>query len=161
MFLKLDKMRKIFIVMFCLVNVLCTNAIVKYVTVEKKSGEKFSFLLEDNPVISFKDGCLVVNGNPETSYAIDGVKNYHFSESDQTDVQNLGVDVLRIVSLDNDAISVEHAKAGTSVELYDAAGVRVMDVVVDQSGAASIVLPVKKGVYVLSVGGKSVKLIRK
>ena len=154
-------MRKIFIVMFCLVNVLCTNAMVQYVTVEKKSGEKFSFLLEDNPLISFKDGYLVVNGSPETSYAIDGVKNYHFTEFDQTDVQNLGVDELCFLSVDNDAISVENANPGTSVVLYDAAGVGILDVVVDLSGVASIVLPIKKGVYVLSVGGKSVKLIRK
>lgn len=37
------------------------NAESNYMTVEKINGSKISFLLADNPVITYKDGNLVIN----------------------------------------------------------------------------------------------------
>ena len=64
-------MKKRFLSVFAfLFWTLCANATAQYMTVELKSGDKFSFLLEDNPVVTFKKGDLVVNGNAETSSVI-------------------------------------------------------------------------------------------
>ncbi len=51
-------------------------ATVSYMTVELKAGVKYSFLMADKPVATFKSGDLVVNGDAETSYSIEGVKNF-------------------------------------------------------------------------------------
>ena len=82
-----------------LLGAMCASAAVQYMTVEQKSGAKYSFLLKDNPVVTYKGGELVVNGSASTSYAIDGVKNYHFTETDQTGVETTGADMLRITTI--------------------------------------------------------------
>lgn len=155
-------MRKSLLVVWGLfVGSMCANAAAQYMTVEQKNGEKFSFRLDDNPVVTYSDGNLVVNGNAETSYAISAVKNYHFTENDLSGVANFAADVLQIVGVDDNTIRVENTRAGSLVVLYNVNGVQVVDAVADQMGVATIALPNKKGVYVLTVGNKSLKVIRK
>ena len=64
---------------------------------DMKAGQILTFyaLLKDNPVVTYQGGELVVNGSASTSYALDGVKNYHFTETDQTGVETSGADMLR------------------------------------------------------------------
>ncbi len=145
------------IVLLC--GALCASASVQFMTVEKKSGEKYSFLLKDNPVVTYKGGELVVNGSASTSYAIVGVKNYHFTETDQTGVETSGSDMLRITS-DENTVLVENASAGARVELLSAGGAIVAVATASEAGSATISLPSAKGVYVLFVGKHSFKLIR-
>ncbi len=128
-------------------------------TVEQKSGAKYSFLLKENPVVTYKGGELVVNGSASTSYALDGVKNYHFTEGDLTGVETIGVDMLRITT-DENTVLVENAPAGAKVALVNAGGATVAVATADQSGTATISLPSAKGVYVLTVGMQSFKVIR-
>ena len=77
--------KKLFFLMCLSYGALNCGATVKYMTVELKSSEKYSFLLADKPVVTFQNGDLVVNGSAETSYAISGVKDYHFTEKDETE----------------------------------------------------------------------------
>ena len=56
-----------------LLGLMSINAAATHLTVELKAGNKYSFLLADKPVITFSNGDLVVNGDAETSYSIDGV----------------------------------------------------------------------------------------
>lgn len=142
-----------------LCGALCASAAVQYMTVEKKSGEKYSFLLKDNPVVTYKGGELVVNGSASTSYAIAGVKNYHFTETDLTGAETAGSDMLRITS-DENTVLVENASAGARVELLSAGGAIVAVATASEAGSATISLPSAKGVYVLFVGEHSFKLIR-
>ena len=153
--------KKFFSAVALLSCVLSVDAAVSYMTVEQKSGERFSFLLKDNPIITYENGSLVVNGNSVTTYAIGSVKNYHFSESDESGLKKLGASVLRIVSLDDNAIGVENAAAGTMVSLANLNGAVLSNTTTDPSGAATVTLPNGKGVYVLSVGKQSFKVIRK
>ena len=80
--------KKIFTLLFLCGCLVCVNAKKQYMTIEQKSGEKFSFLLDENPEITYSDGNLVVNGNAITSYAISSVKNYHFTETASVDTKN-------------------------------------------------------------------------
>ncbi|MBO4333296.1 MAG: hypothetical protein J5875_09055 [Paludibacteraceae bacterium] len=153
--------KKILIALALIGGSFCANAAVRYMTVEQKTGEKFSFLLMEKPVVTFSEGNLVVNGSAATSYAISGVKNYHFTDDDQSGVEIFGADVLRIVEVDDNKVRVENAQAGTQVLLFNASGVLLVDAVVDQTGSAVVTLPEQKGVYVLAADKKSIKLIRK
>lgn len=153
--------RTIISLLAVLCTLLYTNAAVNYMTVELQTGEKFSFLLKDNPVITYKTGELVVNGSAGTSYAISGVKNYHFTGSDETSVENIGADMLRIISPDDNTVVVENAPACAAITLVSAGGATIVTMVADYGGTATILLPSDKGVYVLTVGKQSFKLIRK
>lgn len=141
-------------------GVLGANASALYMTVEQKSGDKYSFLLADNPEVTYKDGNLVVNGNATTSYAIDGVKNYHFTESDLTIAEKTDNNQLYI-SVSNNTVAIENASAQSKVVLVSANGATIATAKTDVQGAATIALPNQQGVYVLTVGENSFKLIRK
>ena len=142
---------------------LYANAEVKYMTVEQKTGEKYGFLLEDNPIITYSDGNLVVNGNAETSYAISSVKDYHFTEKDETAtcLERIDANELRILNIDKRTIRVENAPASAPIQIVGANGIVWMATTTDKAGTATIQLPLQKGVYILSVGKQSLKLIRK
>lgn len=144
-----------------LCGTLLVNAAVNYMTVELKTGDKFSFLLKAKPVITYGGGNMEINDGSTTNYALNSVKNYHFTESDESGVDNMGADILRIVSIDENTIGVENAQAGAGVTLLTAGGTIVSTTTTDQAGTATITLPSAQGVYVLSVGKQSFKLIRK
>ena len=132
-----------------------------HLTVELKAGSKYSFLLADKPVITFSSGDLVVNGESETSYSIEGVKNFHFTEGDLSATENLPKDAIRIISLDNSTIKVENIGKESIVTLVNVSGALISPSKSDSEGTATVSLPQSKGVYILSVAGKSFKIIKK
>lgn len=153
------------ILLFLSLGALCANASVRYMTIERKSGDKISFLLAENPEITFdENNHLVVNGNTETSFVLSNVKNYHFTENDETSTSNVGnatLNGLRIISLDNQTIRIENAPAAAPIKIVGMNGITWVDTSADNAGGATISLPQQKGVYVLSVGNQSIRVIRK
>lgn len=144
-----------------LLGLMSLNAAATHLTVELKVGNKYSFLLADKPVITFAGGDLVVNGDAETSYSIDGVKNFHFTEGDASGVESLSAGDIRIISLDDATIQVQNLDKSSVVTLVNVSGVVFSSVKADAEGSATVSLPQAKGVYILSVGTKSFKIIRK
>ena len=130
-------------------------------TVEQLDGKMYSFSLDENPIVTYENGSLIVNGSLATSYAISDVKNYHFTEGDETGVNALAADVLQIVSLNETTLKVLNAQALEKVALVGVNGVTIFVATTDKEGSAVVTLPNQKGVYVLTVGTKSIKVIRK
>ena len=154
--------RKILLSVLCLMlGSMSTFAECQYLTIEKKSGAKISFLLSDNPVITYDRACLIINGSQSTSYYLSDVKKYYFSEMNLNRVNNEKSEVFCSVSMDENAIRVQNVPVGIKVNLYNTNGVVVATSIVDYEGTASLTLPGQKGVYVLSVENQSFKLIRK
>lgn len=143
-----------------LLGSLAVQADPTYVTIEQKSGSKIDFLLSENPVFTFSKGDLVVNGDAKTSYAVSGVKNYHFTNT-VTDLGKVAANSLRVVYVDKSTIKVQNAEASAVVSLVDATGKVVLSAKTDSEGSATVGLPQVKGVYVLTVADKSFKVIRK
>lgn len=132
----------------------------KYMTVELTSGTLFSFLLESNPVITYEDNSLLINKDAKTTYALDQIKNYHFTEDDQTAVEMFSANALRIVKIDEETIEVQNAQAGTIVTITAVNGMVMSQAKADSEGKATVKLPNQKGVYVVTAGNKSFKIIR-
>ncbi len=151
--------KKIFTLLFLCGCLVCVNAKKQYMTIEQKSGEKFSFLLDENPEITYSDGNLVVNGNAITSYAISSVKNYHFTETASVDTKISNE--LRIVNLDQSTIQVQNANASEKATLINVNGAILFESATDAEGTVIVTLPEQKGVYILSIGARSLKVIRK
>ena len=144
-----------------LLGLMSLNAAATHLTVELKAGNKYSFLLADKPVITFAGGALVVNGDAETSYSIEGVKNFHFTEGDASGVETLSSGDIRILSLDDATIQVQNLEQKSLVTLVNVSGVVFSSVSADAEGSATVSLPQAKGVYILTAGGKSFKVIKK
>lgn len=138
-----------------------TFAECQYLTVEKKSGDKINFLLSDNPVITYDRTCLIINGAQSTSYYLNDVKKYYFSEKNLSRVYDEKSNIFCSVSMDENTIRVQNAPVGIMVNLYNINGVVVATSIVDYEGIASLTLPDQKGAYVLSLDNQSFKLIRK
>ncbi|MBO4529961.1 MAG: hypothetical protein IK017_10675 [Paludibacteraceae bacterium] len=131
-----------------------------HLTVELTSDSTYDFLLTEKPVLTFESGNLVVNGDSETSYSIEGVKNFHFTHriTGNKDIRN---DEIRFILLDEATIQVQNIESESKVMLLGVMGTLISSVSVDSDGTATVSLPATKGVYILSVAGKSIKIIRK
>lgn len=138
---------------------LYSHAGTKYMTVEQKTGEKFSFLLANKPIVTYENDELVVNGSG-SSFVIDDLKNFYFTDEDHTGVANQTTDVLSVVKTDENTIRVENAAAGVAVKLVNASSSIVATCTTDQNGAASLSFPSQTGVYVLTIGNNSFKVVR-
>lgn len=133
----------------------------KYMTIEMSNGSKISFLLADNPVITYQKESLVVNNNEKTTYSFEAVKNYHFTESNDSRVDALSANELRIVWVDDETIEVQNAQSNSIVAIVAINGVVASQTKTDAEGTATVKIPNKAGVYVVTVGRQSFKIIRK
>ncbi len=134
---------------------------VNYMTVEKNDGTKYSFLLAENPVITYENDNLVINKDAKTTYSFEDIKNYHFTVDNQSDVDMVSSKVLKIVWIDDATIEVQNAQAGSVVSLTAINGTVVAKTKADAEGKATVKMPNNAGVYVLSAGTQSFKIIRK
>lgn len=156
-------MRKRLLMFLGLVGVsFATQAEVSYMTVELKSGEQYSFLLRDKPVVTYENGDLVVNDDASTSYAINDVKDYHFTESNMTTkVQGNNAPIICVTRVDESTVRISNASPKSAVALVGVNGVAWCRTSIDETGEALVKLPNQPGVYLLSVENQSFKIIRK
>ena len=132
-----------------------------YMTVELNSGSKISFLLADNPVVTYNEGNFIVNKDSKTTYSLDNVKNYHFTENDDTKVKMTNANSLVIVWVDDNTIEVQNATPGSEASLTAVNGMVVSKNKVDLDGKATVKVSNNAGVYIISADKQSFKIIRK
>lgn len=132
-----------------------------YMTVEKIDGSKISFLLSSNPVVTYENDNFIVNKDSKTTYSFEDIKNYHFTEDDQSGVETISANTLKIIWVDDATIEVQNAQIGSVVALTAVSGAVVAKTTADSEGKATVKMPNNAGVYVLSVGSQSFKIIRK
>ncbi|MDO4524336.1 MAG: hypothetical protein Q4B61_03280 [Bacteroidales bacterium] len=133
----------------------------KYMTIEMVNGSRISFLLADNPVITYQNGSLVVNNDTKTTYSFDDVKNYHFTESNDSGVDALNANELRLVWIDNETIEVQNGQPNSGIVITAINGVMASQTKTDAEGKATVKIPSNAGVYIITVGRQSFKFIRK
>ncbi len=133
----------------------------KYMTIEMVNGSRISFLLADNPVITYQNGSLVVNNDTKTTYSFDDVKNYHFTESNDSGVDALNANELKLVWIDNETIEVQNGQPNSGIVITAINGVMASQTKTDAEGKATVKIPSKAGVYIITVGRQSFKFIRK
>lgn len=153
--------KRLFTSLFLIGLTLGTYAEVKYMTIEMKNGSKISFLLADNPVITYQSESLVVNNDAKNTYSFEDVKNYHFTEMDESGVDNLPANDLRIVWVDDETIGVQNALPNSTIAITAINGVVISQTKTDADGKSTVRMPNKTGVYVISAGKQSFKIIRK
>ncbi len=133
----------------------------KYLTVELKDGSAISFLLTEQPVITFENSCLVINKDAKTTYSFENLRNFRFTEEGLTDLEKVSAETLRFVQTDEETIEVQNAPSGSVIILTAVNGAVLSQVNAGTEGKATVKMPSQAGVYVLSVGNQSFKIIHK
>lgn len=133
----------------------------KCMIVELMNESAISFPLTEKPVITFQNRNLVVNKDAETTYSFDDVKNFHFSECEATGVETLTTNVIRVYQIDDETIEVQNVQPKTIVTLTSSNGVVLFQTEAGADGIAVIKTAKLTGVYILSAGNQSFKIIYK
>lgn len=129
--------------------------------VEMKDGSSVSFILSEKPVLAFQDRNLVINRDSETSYSFENIKNYHFAKCEMTATKLSAYETLQVVWVDDQTLEVQNANPSSLITLTVINGTVVSKSKADETGKSSVKVPNNEGIYVLSVGNQSFKIIRK
>ncbi len=132
-----------------------------YISVELNNGSNYSFQVDETSEISFDDDKLVVNDDDNTSFEIDDVKDFVFSDNgfDKADLLNESGH-LKVVSMSDDHVRIEGLNCNADVALLNLGGAHISTSNANDDGVVEVILPEKKGIYVITDGHHSVKVRR-
>lgn len=148
-------MKKLLTLTIMLMSICAASA--KSVVFTLSNGSLVYYLLggDTNPVMKFTDGQLVVNTD---TYEFSGIKNFYISEEDDP----TAISELKLKPASFDGNTIVLATETSNVKVYDASGKEVKVEAERAGGHTSISLEgLKKGVYVVSVGKSSMKIMKK
>ncbi len=132
----------------------------KYLTIETNSGKKFSFSINDNPMISIRKGCLTVESSSDRSYMVENVKGYQFSEN-RSSFPELLSDAIRIISSRSHNIELLGVPPFCEIAICSENGLIHDRIHSDEQGKAWICDKFSAGTYQIMIGNKSFQLIKK
>lgn len=128
--------------------------------VNLKNQQTAEFRLESKPDVRFENDAMLVSAPGLTgtlSYAIADISHISFVSSGAvTDVNaDLSFEIV------NGHITVRGLDNGQAVDIYDASGINVAHGVADGTGECSVSTDaLKSGVYIVTAGGVSYKIMR-
>lgn len=144
---------------FLLMLVASIGATAKSLVFTLNDGTKVYYQLssEVNPIMRFKEGKLLVN---DDVYEFDGIKNFYLSDEDAPDaIEN--VQSKPNVTFKANTVLIP-ADAVKVLKVFTVDGVEVKTVIQNEGDVFSVDLNgLAKGVYVISTGKSSLKVIKK
>lgn len=151
----------LFIVLLTAYNV--QSATKNYLVVEKTSGDKYSFDLSDEPIITFNNQIMQITSKSDShSFEISDVKEYSFSDTNVTGINEVQPNELRIINDANGKIVIEGIQPNSKVRLFSIDGKEQMANISTSDDRVYINLDsLSKGIYIVSVNNKSFKIYKK
>ncbi len=144
---------------FLLMLVASIGATAKSLVFTLNDGTKVYYQLssEVNPIMRFKEGKLLVN---DDVYEFDGIKNFYLSDEDAPNaIEN--VQSKPNVTFKANTVLIP-ADAVKVLKVFTVDGVEVKTVIQNEGDVFSVDLNgLAKGVYVISTGKSSLKMIKK
>lgn len=144
---------------FLLMLVASIGATAKSLVFTLNDGTKVYYQLssEVNPIMRFKEGKLLVN---DDVYEFDGIKNFYLSDEDAPNaIEN--VQSKPNVTFKANTVLIP-ADAVKVLKVFSVDGVEVKTVIQNEGDVFSVDLNgLAKGVYVISTGKSSLKVIKK
>lgn len=155
-------MKKFLFVITFLFSVVSLHAVSTHLVLELKSGEKYLFLIKENPAMVFSERSVVIEGKSDCSYLVENVKGYHFISDEVTATESFTNSDIFITQTDDKTFLISNIDGSSVVYVVDLSGVVLSSVPADENGVASVTLPQSKGLYIIKVGNnKSFKVLRK
>ncbi|MCM1449190.1 MAG: T9SS type A sorting domain-containing protein [Clostridiales bacterium] len=127
------------------------------------SGESQMFILADSPVITFDGGnCVIKSVRVDISMPMETIDHAEFIPAGLTSVAPIEREDICFDMSSSTVIRVLGIQAGSTVALYNMAGVNMLMSRADSGGVAIIdVSSFSPGGYILVTNGKSFKFYRK
>lgn len=130
---------KKFIIFFLFLIVSLNLWAVKYLVIHQEDGNLVSFKLDDNPVITIRNGDLFVNTDTqEFSTSLDKIKDYQLMDN-TTSINSMSIEgtdkIIGIYTIDGKKMDIDASQLNTS--------------------------SLSRGVYIIKTKNKTYKLIKK
>lgn len=150
-----------FMLLFCcFLQVTAKNGVV----VETSSGEKVTFLLDEQPKFSF-DGKTVklTSAKINAEYASSDINKVYFTADAATGIKEIGTSKTSAnISTQGEYVVVDGAKAEEAIVCFSADGKLLYQTKADNKGHAEISLAsMSKGMIIIHISNKSLKVIKK
>lgn len=130
---------KKFVIFFLFLIVSQNLWAVKYLVIHQEDGNLVSFKLDDNPVITIRNGDLFVNTDTqEFSTSLDKIKDYQLTDN-TTSINSMSIEgtdkIIGIYTIDGKKMDIDASKLNTS--------------------------SLSRGVYIIKTKNKTYKLLKK
>lgn len=133
-----------------------------YLSVELYNGSNYSFQIDEMSEISFDDDKLIVNEEDSTSFEIEQVKDFVFSDNDVNKSLLMNESGhLKVTSLSDDHVRIEGLNCNADVSLMSLSGGHISTFNANDDGIVELILPEKRNIYVITDGHHSVKVKRR
>ena len=146
---------KLRILLFCMIYALCGSA-AEYITIENKDGEKTSFALNGSPKVTFTAEAIVLSvDDKEVQYPLTDYLKFYYTEDDETAIRTIG----STYDFETDGVTAK-TSPGTKAFIYNVDGTLIAETSADSEG--KVTLPATgRGIYVIRIGNKTLKYIKK
>lgn len=145
------------------ISTLCAAKGFTTLVVWAKDGSKVAYLLNDKPVLTFKDGNLVIKAKDITvNYALKQLQRFTF-ENNQN-VANAGLSPKEDIPflMNTEYLLFPSLEKGSSIFIYSVQGQVVLKKTIAQAGDVSVPIDqLQSGVYLVQVNGITYKIMKK
>lgn len=151
-------MKKILLTWMMLASVFALHAEDNQLYIQPTAGEKLSWSVPSLQKMTFQNGNIVLTQKDGTvAYApIATVKRMYISSPSAEHI--VGMDAELFYSWNGDKLQI-NVKQGTPVKVYNVAGILVLRE--NYSGDALDFQGVDRGLYIVNVGGQTIKIVKK
>lgn len=153
------KKRIIALIMLCITLTGYAQEAANTLVVQLLSGETNTFLLDEQPKLTFDDTDLVITTSKyETRYALTEVGRYSF-QYDPTNVNEQEYTSRQTIRQKGNIVIVKGLKANHTVDVFTPVGIKVATLQPNEQGSVTLSLDgFTEGIYVVKYGERTTKI---
>lgn len=129
------------------------------VVVDMINGDNYKFLFTENPVLDFEDGILNISAKTNLTLQVSEVEGISFPDT-QNGINSIDNQSFTL-SVEEGYIYIQEAEPNAKLLVMTVDCKLVKESTTGADGKATVSVPTQKGVYILTVGQKSIKFILK
>lgn len=152
-------MKKIFVILFSILSSVIYAQEKNALVIKLTDGNTHTFVLSEKPVVTLPDGNIAVNGSASTTYPRSEVEKFYFVYDDGSGIESIGKDNVTFYYVDGENVRISGLKDKAIVSVASLDGKIISTQKSDGTGSVTISLGNHpKGIYIISFGGRSVKI---
>lgn len=153
------------IISFVLLMVLTLPIMAADIIVKTKDGGEYKFVLESKSCMSFEGANLTLDqGGVIHTFELTNIKNVTYGDvqNGNDGIKHIAENTTLSVSYQNGCVVVSNLKPEETVTLYTVKGEKTDSAKADEQGVAKLnINNVAKGIYIISTGKSSHKILKK
>lgn len=147
-------MKKVLLSLLLFIGTMVSRA-EKALVVYTAEGRAVAFVVADEPrITATAEEVTLTAGNKSVSYALSALDHFILEEVDMTGIAD-NPTPSTMFRIGSDGLRCEGLVPGQRVQVYDLGGRQVCQGMADEGG--SLLLPMRRGTYVIKIGNKTFK----